>query len=74
MKLKEWGYEKRLTQLDMRTIVAKAEKRSREGKETIFYHNGIQIADERLGNFKRRKTTKEQEPVSPSAGKYIVLH
>ena len=53
----------------MSILTAKAEKRARvEGKETIFFHGSSEITRERLEQFKRRKTTKEIAPVSPTAG------
>lgn len=68
MKLKEWGYEKHLTETEMKIVVAKAEKRlSEEGKDTIFLHNGVHIPATKLENFKRRKTIRESYPASPSA-------
>lgn len=40
MKLKEWGYEKHLSEESMKILVAKAEIRSQEhGKATEFIHN-----------------------------------
>ena len=70
MKFKEWKYEKRLAESDMKIVAAKAEKRaSDDGKKTDFYHNGILIHPSRIENFKRRKTIKNSEAVSPSAGK-----
>ena len=69
MKLKEWKFEKYLSDRDKRIIVAKAEKRARDGKDTVFYYGDAEITTERIENFKRRKVSKEMEAVSPSAGK-----
>ncbi|KAK0108121.1 hypothetical protein ONS95_002944 [Cadophora gregata] len=68
MKFKEWGYEKRLTECNMKIVAAKAERRAYEdGKKTEFFHNGIFIQPSRIENFKRRKTFKNSEGASPSA-------
>tara|TARA_R110002060_G_scaffold71044_2_gene79650 strand:- start:170 stop:415 length:246 start_codon:yes stop_codon:yes gene_type:complete len=77
MKFKEWKYEKRLTESDMKIVAAKAEKRaSDDGKKTDLCHNGILIYPSRIDNFKRRKTVKNSEAASPSAGKQrpVLLH
>jgi hypothetical protein len=53
----------------MSIIIAKAEKRTREeGKKTIFFHGESQISSERIQQFKRRKTSKMAEAISPAAG------
>jgi hypothetical protein len=51
----------------MKVIVAKAEKRARAGKDTVFIHNGIVMPTEKIENFKRRKVVRETAPASPSA-------
>jgi hypothetical protein len=49
----------------MAVIIAKGEKRSREeGKETTFYHNGLRLAQEKIQNFKKRRTASMIEAVS----------
>jgi hypothetical protein len=54
----------------MKVVVAKAEKRLREdGKDTVFFHNGLMMPPEKIENFKRRKIVRESDPASPSAGK-----
>jgi hypothetical protein len=53
----------------MKIVVAKAEKRMRDGKDTIFVHNGLVMPHERIENFKRRKTVRESDPASPGAGR-----
>jgi hypothetical protein len=68
MKLKEWDFDKYLSDWDKRIIVAKAEKRALEGKNTIFFHGESEITAERIQNFKRRKSAREAEAISPSAG------
>ena len=70
-KLKEWGYEKHLTEMELKIVVAKAQKRKREaGKDTLFKHNGLIIPPTKLENFKRRKTVRESDPASPSAREF----
>jgi tetratricopeptide (TPR) repeat protein len=55
----------------MSIVVAKSDKRARdEGKETVFFHGETQITRQRIEQFKRRKTWKAVEPVSPGAGEY----
>lgn len=69
MKLKEWKFQKNLPSNDMIIIVAKADKRAREGdKGTLFFHGNLQISSEKIDGFKKRRTTKDAEGASPSAG------
>jgi hypothetical protein len=72
-KLKEWKFDKYLSDADKRVIVAKTEKRAREGKDTIFFHGESEITAERIQNFKRRNGAREVEAISPSAGQYKTL-
>ena len=68
-KLKEWRFEKNLSASDMSIIVAKSEKRVREeGKDTVFFHGQSEITQERIEQFKRRKTTKAVGEVFSRAG------
>ena len=68
-KLKEWNFEKNIPASDMAMVLSKAEKRSREeGKETTIFHGGNQISKERIEQFKRRRTFREEVAMSPSAG------
>jgi len=69
MKLKEWKFEKYLSDQDKMIIIAKAEKRARDGKDTVFYHGDTEITTERIENFKRRKVSKETDVEYPTAGK-----
>jgi hypothetical protein len=66
----EWHFEKNFASKDVQVLLAKAEKRAREGKETVFFHAGTLIHPERLENFKKRKIVNEGG-VSPSAGGLI---
>ncbi|KAN0108734.1 hypothetical protein V8E51_008476 [Hyaloscypha variabilis] len=66
-KLKEWGFEKNLSENDMRIVVAKVDKRKAARKETHVFLNGVQMTVEKLENFKKRKTVRESGPASPSA-------
>jgi hypothetical protein len=66
-KIKEWGYSKKLSEDDMKVVVAKVAHRSRQGKRTVVSHAGSTIAKERLRNFVRRKTVKSSQAMSPSA-------
>ncbi len=67
-KLKEWGFEKHLSEGDMKIVVAKMDKRRREtGKDTMVFHNGVQVPAEKITNFKRRKVVRESDPASPGA-------
>jgi hypothetical protein len=68
-KLKEWKFDKNLNISDMNIVVAKQQKRAREGKDTVFMHGSIEMTSERIETFKRRKITKVTDAVSPSAGK-----
>jgi hypothetical protein len=71
MKIKEWHLKKNLSADCMSILVTKQEKRLRdEGKETEFFHQGIQIKEEKFDNFKRRRTSKDLlDVMTPSAGK-----
>jgi hypothetical protein len=70
-KLKEWGFQKNRPSREMAILISKRDKRLRdEGKDTIFFQNGAEIRGGRLENFKKRKTTKIVQPVSPSASEF----
>jgi hypothetical protein len=73
MKLEGWKFDKHLTEHEMKIVVAKDEKRSREGKETVFRHSGSKITEGKIRNFKRRRTAVESEAMPPSAGVYLHL-
>jgi hypothetical protein len=66
-KLKEWSFEKHLSENEMKIVVAKVDNRKRAGKDTAVFHNGLQMPAEKIDNFKRRKIIKESGPASPSA-------
>ncbi|CZR60770.1 uncharacterized protein PAC_10666 [Phialocephala subalpina] len=67
-KLKEWNFEKNLSQDEMKILVAKAERRSKEAnKETIFFHNGNMIPPTKVTNWQRRIAATALTPASPSA-------
>ena len=68
-KLKSWNFEKYLSTSDMKFVVAKAEKRSREGKDTFFFHGESQVTSERIQNFKKRKTIETSDMASPVPSK-----
>ena len=72
MKLKEWRFEKYLSEIDMKIIVAKADKRSREQKKTVFFHHRNRLAAEKIENFKKR-AVKESIAASPSASLFLSL-
>ncbi|KAH6661915.1 hypothetical protein B0J14DRAFT_312758 [Halenospora varia] len=76
IKLKEWEFEKHISQETMRIIVAKAEKRARDGKDTVFFHRQFPIPAQRIENYKKRKATKAARIASPSADtiKYCIPH
>ena len=68
-KLKEWKFDKNVSSTHMNILIAKAEKRAREdGKETVFFYGETQISAERIKQFKRRKTCKDADVISPRAG------
>lgn len=57
----------------MKVLVAKCGKRKRdEGKDTNFFHMGMEIPSEKLENFKKRKSTQKMEVVSPTAGMWYL--
>jgi hypothetical protein len=69
-KFKEWGgFDKHLSEMHMKIIVAKAEKRlTEEGKGTEFFHNNSRISSARIEAFKKRKNFRMSGRVSPSVG------
>ena len=71
-KLKEWSFEKHLSENEMKIVVAKVDNRKRAGKDTAVFHNGLQMPAEKIDNFKRRKIIKESGPASPSARKTLL--
>jgi len=68
MKLKEWKYEKHLSEEEMKIVVAKKKKRSDEGKNTVFYHHGHEVPESKIRNFERRKMINTENPPSPIPG------
>jgi hypothetical protein len=57
----------------MNVLVAKCGKRKRdEGKDTKFFHMGTEIKSEKLENFKKRKSTKTMDVVSPTASTWYL--
>jgi hypothetical protein len=52
----------------MMVISAKAEKRAREGKDTLILIGEVPMDPQRLETFKKRKFVKESIPESPGAG------
>jgi hypothetical protein len=74
MKLKEWEFDKHLTEQEMKIVVAKGKKRAMEdGKDTVFLHNGSLIPPTKIENFKRRKCVRVSSLASPSAGERVNL-
>lgn len=56
-KIKEWGFDKNVSKKDMTFVVAKANQRTMEGKETVFYYRGLEITPSKIKNFRRRQKT-----------------
>jgi hypothetical protein len=53
----------------MMIMKAKATKRAHEeGKDTLFFVDGVPVQQQRWETFKKRKYVKESIPESPSAG------
>jgi hypothetical protein len=70
-KLKEWKFEKYLTDKEKNIIAAEAKKRRREGEETTGFDHSLQTIPGRLANYKRRNVEDGAEAVSLSAGKTL---
>lgn len=71
-KLKDWGFQKNHAAKDIAILISKRAKRLRDdGKETVFFQDGIQIRMGKLENFKRRKTQQTALPISPNARTYL---
>jgi 5-carboxymethyl-2-hydroxymuconate isomerase len=61
--------QKNRSATNMKVLVAKCRERKRdEGKDTTFFHMGMEIPSGKLENFKKRKSTQTMEVVSPTAG------
>jgi hypothetical protein len=59
----------------MQILVATKEKRAFvEGKDTVFWHGDTEITEQRIENFKKRRTGKPVEAMSPSAGEGDALN
>lgn len=70
-KLKEWNFEKYLSNRNMNIIVAKGKKRAlEEGKDTIFVYHGSTIPASKIQNYsKRSKVARNSDSAPPcSAG------
>ncbi|CZR53411.1 uncharacterized protein PAC_03289 [Phialocephala subalpina] len=68
MQIKEWKFDKNISKAQMAILVAKAEKRARNGnKQTAFYYKGKEIRSEKLVSFQKRSMTERTIPASPSA-------
>jgi hypothetical protein len=72
--MKEWRFEKYLSEMDMKIIVAKANKRAREQKKTVFFHHSRRLAAEGNENFKKRRAAKESIAACQSAGLFLGPH
>lgn len=57
----------------MKVVVAKIDKRKRDGKDTVVFHNQVQMPIEKIETFKRRKVVRESDPASPSAVRPSIL-
>ncbi|KAH8593584.1 hypothetical protein B0O99DRAFT_206516 [Bisporella sp. PMI_857] len=55
-QLKEWDFNQNVPSNVMQYVVSKANKRKREGKDTIFFYGITEINPQKIENFKRRKT------------------
>lgn len=65
--MKEWDFEKNVPAKEMLFMVAKAKKRELEdGKETVFYRNGITVDQSKVENFKKQKLDVSGNNVEPS--------
>ncbi len=57
MILDSWKFNKNVKTEEMLFVVAKAEKKAgEEGKETVFFYEGVEIKEDKIERFKRRKT------------------
>jgi hypothetical protein len=60
-KVKEWGFEKNVPSCDMSYMVAKSAKRKAKGKDTTFYRNGMQVDENKIEQFKKRRMTASND-------------
>jgi hypothetical protein len=62
IKLKEWKFEKNVPAKEMSFMAAKARKRGLEdGKETVFYRNGILVDASKVENKKQKLNLDDVE-------------
>ncbi len=59
MKLRSWGFEKNISEQEMKTILAIQKKRTSENKTTEFFHHESRIAAEKIESFKKRRCFKD---------------
>jgi len=67
-KVKEWGFLKNLNAQEMQIVIAKKEKRRREGKETVIMLRDQEITNQRIEAFKKRKLDSADKTALESAG------
>ena len=67
-KVKEWGFFKNLNAQEMQIVIAKKEKRLREGKETVIMLRDQEITTQRMSAFKKRKLNNDDPTALESAG------
>ena len=66
--LKKWGIYKNIPASDMKILIAKSERRKREGKDTDFYFHDRLVDAQKFRRFVKRKVSQEGDMPSPSAG------
>ena len=64
IKLKEWKFEKNVPAKEMSFMAAKARKRELEdGKETVFYRNGVLVDASKVENKKQKLNTEDVDKI-----------
>ena len=71
VKIREWGMEKYLKARDMQILLAKRDERTRDrGVGTAFVFNDVDLEEDRINLFGKRRLGKSGDYVSPSTSMY----
>ena len=74
VKIQEWGMEKYLKARDMQILLAKRDERTRDrGVGTAFVFNDVDLEEDRINLFGKRRLGKSGDYVSPSTSMYTSL-
>ena len=73
-KVQEWGMEKYIKAQDMQILLAKRDQRARDrGVRTAFVANDVDLEEDRINLFGKRRSGKSGDYVSPSTSMYSIV-